>query len=140
MPTNENCLQTYSIRSNGDISIRWVNQAWKLYEGRDVPVGLFNDVSGGGPYGYGCAVPTHGRGAVIMTKFASHPWFNEHWYVSGAAYILTHELLHVFGFTDTEMDKEMPYSSFDTVPSTWMIRIQEAAQWFQMPLPDDYAF
>jgi integrase len=68
-------------------------------------------------------------------------WTDVDWVNLSPRYLsatLTHELLHVFGFTDQELG---PYVRLDwVIPLDWRARIQEAAKWFQMTPPQPEAW
>jgi hypothetical protein len=106
--------------SGGDIAsdVAWANEAWAAYPERDIPVGIFFDVGHGVA---GCAVVT-GAGHAISIALEAY-----------SAAVLSHELLHVFGFSE----KELAMVRYGVViPTEWSARIQARANWFRMkPTP-----
>ena len=106
MPTTVDCSSGYGIRG-------WANQAWTAYSERDIPIGVFSDV---GPEIAGCAVGTSAGYAIAIGADELNP------------VVLTHELLHVFGFSDEELAK-VRYGML--IPPEWSARVRTRAKWFQ---------
>jgi hypothetical protein len=98
----------------------WRDRALKLYSVTDIPVGIFSDL-GKGNVGKiaGCEVD-HVIGL-------DENYVNE--------YVLSHELLHVLGFSDKEISKEMGDVNYTSIiPLAWFARIQANARKFQIIL------
>jgi len=110
MPTTVDCSGGHSIRA-------WANEAWTAYPERDIPIGVFSDVGRGIA---GCVIGAFAGYAIAIGADELNPA------------VLTHELLHVFGFSDEELAK-VRYGML--IPPEWSARIQTRAKWFQMRLP-----
>jgi hypothetical protein len=113
MPSAVDCSGGYAA-----LDIAWANEAWAAYPERDIPIGVFRDV---GPGVAGCAMVT-GAGHAISIALEAY-----------SAAVLSHELLHVFGFSEKELTM-VKYGM--VIPAEWSARIQARAKWFQMrPAP-----
>ncbi|MGB9022409.1 MAG: hypothetical protein WCC94_03125 [Candidatus Bathyarchaeia archaeon] len=97
----------------------WIDRALKLYSVRDIPVGIFSDL-GKGKIGEiaGCEV-NH-----VIALDANY--VNEH--------VLSHELLHVLGFSEKELSKMTGFDYTNIIPIAWFARIQTNARRFQIIL------
>jgi hypothetical protein len=113
MPSTADCSHGYTVSD-----VAWANEAWEAYPERDIPVGIFHDV---GPGIAGCAMVT-GTGHAISIALEAY-----------SAAVLSHELLHVLGFSEKELTM-VKYGIL--IPAEWSARIQARAKWFQMgPAP-----
>jgi hypothetical protein len=126
----------------------WAPQAWNLYPENDIPVGIFDSVSVFpqlfGEY-FGCEAESKERPIKVVAMVLN---FTEHrvvlnqsestvltsvWEVNvvPSAMTLTHELLHVFGFSDEELKAKKMYYPYYALPNEWIPRIQAAAKAFE---------
>jgi hypothetical protein len=111
----------------------WCGKAWNLYPERDIPIGIFSSV---GPYNVaGWEVDTNQEHFIVTRMEYLHD-------SSFEGRIISHELLHVFGFSDQDLagGTHFLYDSADIPPDwsqRWSERIQSSAKWFQMPMPDE---
>jgi len=112
--------QAFMPLTADDCQGAWRDRALMLYSATDIPVGIFSDL-GKSKIGkiFGCTVD-HVIGLDVN-------YVNEH--------VLSHELLHVLGFSEKEISKDM--SGFDytsIIPIAWFARIQINARKFQIIL------
>jgi len=91
----------------------WAEEAWIAYPERDIPIGVFSDVGRGIA---GCAVGTFAGYAIAIGADELN------------SVVLTHELLHVFGFSDEEL-VAVRYGM--VIPPEWSAHMQREAKWFQ---------
>lgn len=112
MPSTVDCSGGHSAPD-----VAWTSEAWAAYPERDIPVGIFHDVGQGIA---GCAIVT-GTGHAISIASESY-----------TAAVLSHELLHVFGFSENELTM-VRYGM--VIPAGWSAHIQGRAKWFQMRPP-----
>jgi hypothetical protein len=113
MPITVDCS-----RGNTISEMAWANEASAARPERDIRIGIFQDVGSGIA---GCTMAAGTRYAVSIAVNAYTPA------------VLSHELLHVFGFSDEELTM-VRYGI--VIPPEWSARIQERAKWFQMrPIP-----
>lgn len=123
MSKTDSCSSSYVVGS-----ITWAEKAWFLFPGRDIPIGIFADVDHNKIWG--CEFKTNSGSAISVYFRALYKYGSQ---------VLSHELLHVYGFSDEEIDRQMGHY-VDLIPLAWLPRIQAHAKGFQIPLPDDYAF
>lgn len=107
--------------------IAWVDQAMAAYPERDIPIGIFVSV---GSEAAACAVNISPRYAIAIPVQELRGALTEM-----LPLLLSHELLHVFGFTDKELIVTVMLPSGLVIPPEWASRIQTKAKWFQMPPP-----
>jgi hypothetical protein len=96
---------------------QWINRAKALYPGPDIPITIIANTNS---HWAGCA--SKGQSGVAL--------------IHGAEYdttLLTHELLHNFGFGE----EVLQHQAVTPIPSTYYARIQNAARQYQMPIPSD---
>lgn len=112
----------------------WGDQAWNLYSGSDIPVGVFSDlkVAAGTTEAVEACEGTHGGQYVISLR-----WL---WLQVDRSLLLTHEMMHVLGFSDEEIDALNPsWNGFILkFPVAWIGRIKDAAQQIQMAPPSEF--
>jgi hypothetical protein len=117
-----------------------------LYPEGDIPVGIFPSVSiFPSVFGesLGCFAESKDYKAVAMvlnvterrvvlnesgTTVLGSVWEVD---VASSAMVLTHELLHVFGFSDKELEARNVYFPDSALPTEWIPRIQAAAKAFE---------
>lgn len=111
---------------------QWGHHAWILYTGSDIPIGIFSGLKKAIRPPAGCAAAYNGEYAISV-KWDSFEKMH--------SLLLTHEICHVLGFSEAEINIVDPtgYGDILQFPSEWIDRIKAAARQFQMPLPDDYA-
>jgi len=115
-PATVDCSGGYTISADRTLGSEsaWANQAWIAYPERDISIGIFSDVGLGiAP----CTMDTDTRYAIAIRTDAYN------------AAVLSHELLHVLGFSENE--PAMTGHGM-AVPSGWSARIQAKAKWFQI--------
>lgn len=121
--------QTYSCSNyyvtGSELGITWADTAWNTYPGRDIIVGIFADVDHSAFWGCEMSSTSEYAVSIYSGAFAD---------TRDASQLLSHELLHVFGFAEDEIDRQMG-SYVDAIPSAWLPRIQAHAKWFQMTPP-----
>jgi hypothetical protein len=158
MPGNEYCEDIASKVCPPDMPLcmsispkfkNWAPKAWNLYSETDIPVGVFPDV------GYefvsleellaqksitrpilGCEWETGPK--LDLTKgwvVVALGWesFDPKDYTRSAAVVLSHELLHIFGFSDEELGQSPCLVNVcdSPIPAMWIPRIQTAAKAFE---------
>jgi cell division protein FtsB len=123
IPQNYSCSNYYITGSR--LGIAWGDAAWKAYPGPAIPIGIFADVDHNAFWG--CEMNSTEEYAVAIYAGALAD-------TREASQLLSHELLHVFGFSDDEIDKQMG-NYVDVIPSAWLPQIQAQAKRFQMKPP-----
>jgi len=130
---------------------RWAVKAWELYPEKDVPVGIFGSVGtdetgapllgcvwgSKKPYWIVVAAAFNMNERRVMLNTTEGTVLTSEWQVDieSSAMLLTHELLHVFGFSDQELRAENVYSPYSALPTAWIPRIQAAAKAFETRPP-----
>ena len=95
---------------------QWMDRAKALYSGPDIPITIISNTYSDD--WAGCA--------FVKDSGVAVKWL----YISDVS-VLTHELLHNFGFDD-ELLQHLPV---DYIPTTYYARIQSAARQYRMPVP-----
>lgn len=110
----------------------WATRAKSMYSGNDIPIAIFPGptLSGGSAGG-------------LMPPAGGCAWVDAHVIAVAEYYAdiatLTHELCHIFGFSDEDMGP-LGYHPIYLIPSSWYGPLEAGAKWFQMPLPNNYEF
>jgi hypothetical protein len=129
----------------------WATKAWELYPEGDIPVGVFGSVGideTGAPL-QGCAWESKKPYMIVVAadfnmkerrvtlNTTEGTVLTSEWQIDieSSAMLLTHELLHVFGFSDQELKAENVYSPYSALPTAWIPRIQAAAKAFESKPP-----
>ena len=120
LPRADSCSNYYV--TGQELGIGWAHAAWNTYPERDIPIGVFSNLDHN--EFWGCQMSSTNEYAVALYSDALAD-------TRDASQLLSHELLHVFGFTEYEIEEQMGYY-VDTIPSAWLPRIQAQAEWFQM--------
>jgi hypothetical protein len=110
----------------------WMNEPWDLYSGPNIPIGVVESIAYESSGAWGC---------TYAAKYPNRYFIAIYWgmgYASGSE-ALSNELLHVFGFSDAQIEQEKGFYT-DTIPISWFPQIERAAKQFEMPLPPDYSF
>jgi hypothetical protein len=130
----------------------WAPKAWNLYSERDIPVGIFLNVG----FEYvsledlfaqqkqrpilGCEWETEPK--LDLTKgwvVVALGWgrLDPKDYTRSAAVVLSHELLHIFGFSEEELRQSPCLVNLcdSSIPAIWIPRIQAAAKAFETRPP-----
>lgn len=130
----------------------WAPKAWNLYPETDVPVGIFPDV-GFEFVSMKDLVDVEGRKSFLGCVWGTEPKLDltKGWvvvalgwdrldpkdYTRSVAMVLSHELLHVFGFSEEELGQSpclVSLCDFE-IPTAWIPRIQAAAKAFETRPP-----
>jgi len=129
----------------------WAPKGWELYPEKDIPVGIFSSVGtdqtgaplqgcvweSKKPYWIVVAVAFNvGERRVVMNTTGGTVLTSE-WQIDieSSAMLMTHELLHVFGFSDDELRAQNLYTPYSALPTAWIPRIQAAAKAFETKPP-----
>jgi len=129
----------------------WGAEAWQLFPEKDIPVGIFDNVGtnengstiGGCVLKYGKTEQVVVAIALSMSEYPVTVNTTEgpksgrelQLNVEASAGLLTHELLHVFGFSDEELIAKIMYDPRSALPTEWIPRIQAAAKAFETNPP-----
>jgi len=123
VPASEICISGLTLAT-------WGRQALALFDGNDIPVLLVSYIAGEDVNEViaGCAL-TSGYPLIFLSLSALEgiSLIVEEW-----AVILSHEILHLFGFSDKELYLPCGIRAC-VIPAEWTNRIQEGARRFRMP-------
>ena len=122
-----------NVTYGSDIIQDWTSLSKSKFVGNDVPVLIVSDITHSNVMNVSLVVCgfEYKDTVVVSWKWFSNP--------TTSVAILTHELLHVFGISDKQIDNVMgAWAAIDpnfVIPIEWLTQIQARAKLFRMPIP-----